>query len=540
MLGILPKALWAAAPRRGRGGRGALVPRELGVGRAPADRCRRRDEPARPGPSRSRRRSRGPGSRSTGSHRRVASATVLGPLLAGPAERARPASPASRSSPGWPTPMRASSAPACSSRATRSTPAGRAAASPSIPTDAVAIPGVYRAAAPIAGRWFLGGAMNATGKALDWLRDDVLRSPAPTGDLLAEAAAVAPGADGLVFLPYLAGERSPIWDAVGARRLRRADPPPRPGAPRPGGRSRPPISPSVTSPRRSSPPASRSASCGSPAGSRRESRRSTSSRPTSPASRSRSRRSSRPPWSARRSWPAIGIGAFADLADGVRAVVRIDRPDEPDPARRRGLRRLYATYVDLYPALRPSFRRLAALDPDAPADDEPRARSARRRPARRSAELVAARGAGARSGPAGRPARRRHDRRRRDRRWWLHRPVDGVLQSPSTTRRRESSSSSRPSAAAAPSGRNGGFVTAWWDELPDLVADFGVDAALELARVSATTSRRSGRGPSEHDIDAWYRRSGYVIASAPPAQDERSTTSPRRAPGSASAPESSP
>jgi len=27
-----------------------------------------------------------------------------------------------------------------------------------------------------------------------------------------EAAQVAPGADGLVFLPYLAGERSPIWD----------------------------------------------------------------------------------------------------------------------------------------------------------------------------------------------------------------------------------------------------------------------------------------------------------------------------------------
>ena len=30
--------------------------------------------------------------------------------------------------------------------------------------------------------------------------------------LLAEARAVPPGADGLVFLPYLAGERSPLWD----------------------------------------------------------------------------------------------------------------------------------------------------------------------------------------------------------------------------------------------------------------------------------------------------------------------------------------
>jgi xylulokinase len=28
----------------------------------------------------------------------------------------------------------------------------------------------------------------------------------------ADASAVAPGADGVVFLPYLAGERTPIWD----------------------------------------------------------------------------------------------------------------------------------------------------------------------------------------------------------------------------------------------------------------------------------------------------------------------------------------
>ena len=26
------------------------------------------------------------------------------------------------------------------------------------------------------------------------------------------AAAVAPGSDGVVFLPYMSGERSPIWD----------------------------------------------------------------------------------------------------------------------------------------------------------------------------------------------------------------------------------------------------------------------------------------------------------------------------------------
>jgi xylulokinase len=37
-------------------------------------------------------------------------------------------------------------------------------------------------------------------------------APPTVEALIAEAARVAPGADGLVFLPYLAGERSPLWD----------------------------------------------------------------------------------------------------------------------------------------------------------------------------------------------------------------------------------------------------------------------------------------------------------------------------------------
>ncbi|HXG40958.1 MAG TPA: FGGY-family carbohydrate kinase, partial [Candidatus Limnocylindrales bacterium] len=45
----------------------------------------------------------------------------------------------------------------------------------------------------------------------DWLREEILGG-ASLETLLAEAAAVPPGAEGLVFLPYLAGERSPIWD----------------------------------------------------------------------------------------------------------------------------------------------------------------------------------------------------------------------------------------------------------------------------------------------------------------------------------------
>lgn len=73
------------------------------------------------------------------------------------------------------------------------------------------VPGTFAIAAPLPGRWLYGGAMTATGKALEWLGEDVLHE-SDTVQLVAEAAGVAPGADGLVFLPYLAGERSPIWD----------------------------------------------------------------------------------------------------------------------------------------------------------------------------------------------------------------------------------------------------------------------------------------------------------------------------------------
>jgi xylulokinase len=54
--------------------------------------------------------------------------------------------------------------------------------------------------------------MAATGRALDWFRDAIVGGDVTTSRLLEEAAATPPGADGVVFLPYLAGERSPIWD----------------------------------------------------------------------------------------------------------------------------------------------------------------------------------------------------------------------------------------------------------------------------------------------------------------------------------------
>jgi xylulokinase len=74
------------------------------------------------------------------------------------------------------------------------------------------VPGSFSTIAPLPGLFSVGGAMAATGRALDWFRIDVLGGGTPAETLIEEAGTISPGADGVVFLPYLAGERSPIWD----------------------------------------------------------------------------------------------------------------------------------------------------------------------------------------------------------------------------------------------------------------------------------------------------------------------------------------
>jgi len=78
--------------------------------------------------------------------------------------------------------------------------------------EPVEVPGAFVTPAPLAGLYSVGAAMAATGRALDWFRDAIVGGDVTTARLLEEAAATPPGADGVVFLPYLAGERSPIWD----------------------------------------------------------------------------------------------------------------------------------------------------------------------------------------------------------------------------------------------------------------------------------------------------------------------------------------
>lgn len=70
--------------------------------------------------------------------------------------------------------------------------------------------------------WVVGGAINNGGIALRWVRDQLADAEIDTAKLLGQdpydmltaiASTIQPGAEGLVFHPYLSGERSPLWDA---------------------------------------------------------------------------------------------------------------------------------------------------------------------------------------------------------------------------------------------------------------------------------------------------------------------------------------
>ena len=221
---------------------------------------------------------------------------------------------------------------------------------------AVVLPveGLYQAPAPIPGRWVVGGAMAALGASVDWLRSSVLGDRWTSEELFAEAAAVPAGADGLVFLPYLAGERAPIFDeearggfhgltlAHGRAHLVRAvlegaafamrhvaEPLSAAGAPvvelRMAGRASPGdlwarIKADVLGVPAAIPSAGETAVLGAAI------------------------------------IAAAGVGAVADLEGGVAAMTSLARRLEPDAAVRAAYDDAFGVYRALYPALRPALR----------------------------------------------------------------------------------------------------------------------------------------------------------------------------------------
>jgi len=71
--------------------------------------------------------------------------------------------------------------------------------------------------------WYAGGAINSGGIVLRWLRDGLFsdlrdralaRGVEPYTRIIQLADTVPPGADGLIFLPYVFGERTPYWNPL--------------------------------------------------------------------------------------------------------------------------------------------------------------------------------------------------------------------------------------------------------------------------------------------------------------------------------------
>ena len=210
--------------------------------------------------------------------------------------------------------------------------------------------GAFCTPGPLAGRWIVGGAMASTGKALDWFRDDVLGGGVATETLIAEAAGVAAGADGLVFLPYLAGERSPLWDpdargafvglTIGHGRAHF---------------SRAILEAAALALRHVAEPILAAGArveemrvCGGPARSETWNRIKadvTGFRVAVPHVLETAVLGSA-------ILAATGVGAHPDLPTAIAAMSRIDRVIEPDPVNRRRYDEAYATYTALHPALR--------------------------------------------------------------------------------------------------------------------------------------------------------------------------------------------
>jgi xylulokinase len=222
--------------------------------------------------------------------------------------------------------------------------------------------GAFCTPAPLAGLYLVGAAMAATGRALDWLRDELLGGSASTEQLLTEAADVPPGSDGLVFLPYLAGERSPIWDpnargAFAGLTLHHGR----------GHLARAVLEASALALRHVAEPmlaagvrVAEMRVCGRPAESDLWNQIKADVTGFAVAL----------PHALETAVVgsgivgAVGIGAHADVPSAIRAMTRIDRRLRPNADHRETYDRAYERYVELYPAL------ARALEPSA---DQPRA-----------------------------------------------------------------------------------------------------------------------------------------------------------------------
>jgi glycine/D-amino acid oxidase-like deaminating enzyme len=69
------------------------------------------------------------------------------------------------------------------------------------------------------------------------------------------------------------------------------------------------------------------------------------------------------------------------------------------------------------------------------------------------------------------------------------------------------------------SGRNGGFIGSWWDEIDRWVARYGPEAALAAGRLSEECIDAIGAWCDRQGVDAWYRPARYLEVASAPAQE---------------------
>jgi glycine/D-amino acid oxidase-like deaminating enzyme len=69
-----------------------------------------------------------------------------------------------------------------------------------------------------------------------------------------------------------------------------------------------------------------------------------------------------------------------------------------------------------------------------------------------------------------------------------------------------------------PSGRNGGFVHGWWEQIGYLSSRYGPDAALAIAREADEAVDGIGAWCAQHAVDAWFTRAGYLRVNAFPGR----------------------
>jgi xylulokinase len=224
------------------------------------------------------------------------------------------------------------------------------------------MPETSRSFVPLEGRYALGGAMSATGASLDWFRDRVLGGHVATERLIEEAAATQPGAEGLIFLPYLAGERAPIFDPQARGTFAGLS-----LAHKRGHLVRAILEATAFAIRHVAEPildagvtVNEMRICGGPGRSDTWNQIKadvTGFRVAVPVLRDTA-------MVGAAILASPGVGLHRDLQEAIETIVRIDHRLEPRPATSGTYDRLFASYKALYEDLRPTFARLHEVAPD--------------------------------------------------------------------------------------------------------------------------------------------------------------------------------